>query len=503
VFYQQSFHLLSCENVTITDANALPVNLRVRCVGVKIIQISNRQDRQALIALDRLDPAPARKIYMADQQMQNEVYSSANGANGHGYPPRVVITGVGAVTPLGLSMNETWQALLAGRSGIDTLSRFDTSELRTTFGGEVKGFDSENYIDRKEARRLDPYIQFALVATAEAVRDSKLDFTQEDPERVGVLITSGIGGIQTIIENQKTMESRGIRRINPFMIPNALVDSAAGRVAIEYNAMGPNFAVINACASGTAASGEAFELIRRGDADLVIVGGSEAALVPVVIGGFDVTNAMSRRNENPAAACRPFDVDRDGFVMSEGSAVLIMESLAHAQARKAHIYAEVIGYGNTADAQSMVAPHTQAIGAINAMRVALRKAAQYGVSPKDVDYINAHGTSTPLNDPLETLAIKDVLGEHAYNVHISSTKSMLGHLLGAAGAIEMIVCAKVIETGWIPPTINLDNQDPACDLNYTPNQAAQAKVRVTMSNSFGFGGHNACIMLREYKDESL
>lgn len=437
---------------------------------------------------------------MAEKQMQHEGYA---GANNHRQPPRVVITGVGAVTPLGLTMDETWQALLAGRSGIDHFTRFDITDYKTTFGGEVKGFDPENYLDRKEARRLDPYIQFALVAAAEAVRDAKIDFTQETPERVGVLVATGIGGIQTILENQKIMESRGVRRINPFMIPNALVDSAAGRIAIEYNALGPNFAVINACASGTAASGEAFELIRRGDADLMIVGGSEAALVPVVIGGFDVTNAMSRRNESPATACRPFDVDRDGFVMSEGSAILVMESLEHALARKAPIYAEVVGYGNSADAQSMVAPHEQAVGAINAMRVALRKAAQYGVSPKDVDYVNAHGTSTPLNDPLETFAIKEVLGEHAYNTRISSTKSMLGHLLGAAGAIEAVVCAKVIETGWIPPTINLDNQDPACDLNYTPNQAAQAKVRVTLSNSFGFGGHNSCIMLREYKDESL
>lgn len=439
---------------------------------------------------------------MAEQQIQNRVYPFSNGANGHAYPPRVVITGVGAVTPVGLTMNETWQALLAGRSGIDYFSRFDTSELKTTFGGEVKGFNPENYLDRKEARRLDPYIQFALVATAEAVHDAKIDFTQEDPERVGVLIASGVGGIQTILESQHVLESRGIRRINPFMIPNILVDSAAGRVAIEYNALGPNFAVVNACASGTAATGEAFELIRRGDADVMIVGASEAGLVPVIIGGFDVTNAMSRRNDSPTTACRPFDVDRDGFVMSEGSAVMIMESLEHALARKARIYAEVIGYGNTADAQSMVAPHTEAVGATNSMRMALRKAAQYGVSPKDVDYINAHGTSTPLNDPLETLAIKNVLGEHAYTVHISSTKSMLGHLLSAAGAIEAIVCAKVIETGWIPPTINLNNQDPACDLNYTPNQAAQTQVRVTMSNSFGFGGHNACIMLREYKDGS-
>lgn len=436
------------------------------------------------------------------EQPFNQEHRRYFGMNHNGSPPRVVVTGMGALTPLGLSVAETWRNLLDGRPGIDYITRFDASELKTTFAGEIKGFDPENYLDRKEARRLDPYIQYAMVATAEAVRDAGLDFTREESDRVGVLISSGIGGIHTILESQVTAESRGLRRISAFAIPNTLIDSAAGRIAIQYHLQGPNFAVVNACASGTAATGEAFELVRRGDADVMIVGGSEAALVPLMVGGFDVTGAMSRRNGNPATACRPFDVDRDGFVMSEGSAILILESLDHALARNARIYAEVIGYGNTADAQSMVAPHEEATGAINAMRMALRKAAQYGVSPRDVDYINAHGTSTPLNDPLETLAIKQVLGEHAYNVHISSTKSMLGHLLGAAGAIEAIICAKTIETGWIPPTINLDNRDPACDLNYTPNQAAQADVRVTMSNSFGFGGHNACIMLRRYEEES-
>ncbi len=434
---------------------------------------------------------------------EQTVQTQSNSGYPNGHPPRVVITGTGAITPLGLSVDETWQHLLAGKSGIDHFSRFDTTDMKTTFGGEVKNFSPEAYMDRKEARRTDPFIQFAMAATAEAIRDAQLDFTQEDGDRIGVIIGSGVGGIQTILESQNVMETRGVRRINPFTIPNILIDSAAGRVAIEYNIRGPNFAVVNACASGTAATGEGFELIRRGDADVMIVGGSEAGLVPMIIGGFDVTNAMSRRNEEPAKACRPFDVDRDGFVMSEGSAILILESLEHARARGARIYAEVIGYGNTADAQSMVAPHDKAAGAIGAMRMALRKANAYGVTSKDVDYINAHGTSTPLNDPLETIAIKEVLGEHAYNVRVSSTKSMLGHLLSAAGAIEAVVCAKTIQTGWIAPTINLDNQDPACDLNYTPNQAVQAKVHVTMSNSFGFGGHNACIMLREYKDEQV
>jgi 3-oxoacyl-[acyl-carrier-protein] synthase II len=444
--------------------------------------------------------AVIKGITMAEPQLAREPETIYKHTNGNGYPPRVVITGVGALTPLGLSFDETWKNLLAGRSGIDRITRFDTSELKTTFAGELKGFDPSNYLDRKEARRLDPYIQFALIAAAEAVRDANLECSNEEPDRVGVIISSGVGGIQTILESQEVATTRGLRKINPHSIPNMLIDSAAGRIAIEYNVHGPNFAVVNACASGTAATGEAFELIRRGDADVMIVGGSEAGLVPVMVGGFDVTGAMSRRNENPAAACRPFDVDRDGFVMSEGSAVLILESLEHALARGARIYAEIVGYGNTVDAQSMVAPHTEARGAIDAMRVTLRKAAQYGVKLKEIDYINAHGTSTPLNDPGETLAIKQVLGEHAYNVRISSTKSMLGHLLGAAGAIEAVICAKVIETGWIPPTINLDNQDPACDLNYTPNQAVEAKVRVALSNSFGFGGHNSSVMLRRYEE---
>jgi 3-oxoacyl-[acyl-carrier-protein] synthase II len=450
-----------------------------------------------------LQRAAVKEIVMAEPQLSREPESVLKCAFGNGYPPRVVITGVGALTPLGLSFEETWKNLLAGRSGIDYISRFDTSDLKTTFAGELKGFDAENYMDRKEARRLDPFIQYSMVATAEAVRDANLECDKEEPDRVGVMISSGVGGIKTLLDSHDVGKERGLRKISPQAIPNILIDSAAGRIAIEYNIHGPNFAVVNACASGTAAAGEAFELIRRGDADVMIVGGSEAALVPVILGGFDVTGAMSRRNANPAAASRPFDIDRDGFVMSEGSAVLILESLDHAQARGARIYAEVVGYGNTVDGQSMVAPHTEARGAIDAMRIALRKAAQYGVRPQDVDYINAHGTSTPLNDPGETLAIKRVLGEHAYSIHVSSTKSMLGHLLGAAGAIEAIVCAKVIETGWIPPTINLDNQDPACDLNYTPNQPVQTDVRVALSNSFGFGGHNSSIMLRRYEENMV
>ncbi len=421
---------------------------------------------------------------------------AANGAT----PQRVVITGVGALTPLGLSVDETWENLLAGRSGIDHVRKFDTTGLRTTFAGELKGFDPKEFMDRREARRLDPYIQYALVATQQAVQDAGIDFAEEVPQRVGVIIGSGIGGAHSLVENLEIIDRRGLLRVSPFFIPNMLVDSAAGKIAIQYGVYGPNFAVVNACATGTATIGEAFELIRRGDADVMIAGGAEAGLLPFTMAGFDVMGALSQRNDNPAAACRPFDRDRDGFVMSEGSAVVILETLEHALARGAHIYAEIVGYGNSADGYHMAAPHFEGRGAVDAMRMALRKAADYGVQPTDVDYINAHGTATRLNDPGETLAIKTVLGEHAYNVAISSTKSMLGHLLGAAGAIECIICAKAIQEGVIPPTINLENPDPACDLDYVPNQARRAKVRVAMSNSFGFGGHNSTLVLRRYEE---
>ncbi len=425
--------------------------------------------------------------------------ASANHTNGYG-PTRVVITGMGAITPLGLSVDETWQALLAGKSGIDRITRFDPSELRTTFAAEVRNFDPANYMERKEARRLDPYIQYAMAATQEALKDAAFDTENiEDRSRVGVVVGSGVGGIGATIENQELMAARGWRKMSPHLIPNMLVDSAGGRIALEYGFHGPNHAVISACATGTSACGEAFEMIRRGDADVVVTGGAEAAVNLLIIGGFDLTGAMSQRNDEPQRACRPFDKDRDGFVVGEGSAILVMESEEHAQARGARIYAEVIGYGSSADAYSMVAPHNEGRGAIDAMRMALRKAAKYGVQPNDIDYINAHGTSTRLNDVVETLAIKKVLGEHAYNLKVSSTKSMLGHLLAGAGAIETIICAKTIQEGIIAPTINLENPDPECDLDYTPLRPVQAKVDVTLSNSFGFGGHNASIMLRRYE----
>ncbi len=425
--------------------------------------------------------------------------SSTNGSS-YGYElQRVVITGMGAITPLGNSLQESWAALIAGRSGIDQITRFDTSELRTSFAGEVRNFDPTNYMDRKEARRLDLYLQYALATTKEAMDDAALDLAVEERNRIGVVVSSGVGGIQSVLDAQDIARERGLRKMSPYLIPNMLVDSAGGRIAIEYGLYGPTHAIVSACATGTSACGEAFEIIRRGDADVMLTGGAEAAITPLIMGGFDLTGALSQRNDEPQRACRPFDSDRDGFVVGEGSAILVMESEAHAKARGAHIYAEVIGYGSSADGYNMVAPHNEGRGAIDAMKMALRKAAMYGVQPEQIDYINAHGTSTRLNDVVETLAIKKTLGEHAYNVHISSTKSMMGHLLSGAGAIEAIICAKAIQEGIIPPTINLETPDAECDLNYTPQTAQRADVRVTLSNSFGFGGHNACIMLRRYE----
>lgn len=430
-------------------------------------------------------------------------HSQTNGqGNGHANSygqTRVVITGMAAITPLGNTLQQTWDSLLAGKSGIDHITRFDTSELRTSFAAEVRDFEATDYMDRKEARRLDLYLQYALATTKQAMEDSGLDLDVEERNRIGIAISSGVGGISSVVDAQDMLRKRGALKMSPFIIPNMLVDSAGGRIAIEYGIHGPTHAIVSACATGTSACGEAFEIIRRGDADVMLTGGAEAAITPLIMGGFDLSGALSQRNDEPHRACRPFDTDRDGFVVGEGSAILIMESEEHANARGAHIYAEVIGYGSSADGYNMVAPHNEGRGAVDAMKMAFRKAAGYGVQPHDIDYINAHGTSTRLNDVIETIAIKKALGEHAYNVHISSTKSMMGHLLSGAGAIETIICAKTIQEGQIPPTANLENPDPECDLDYTPQIAQQAEVNVTLSNSFGFGGHNACIMLRRYE----
>lgn len=410
---------------------------------------------------------------------------------------RVVVTGMGAITPLGNDVETFWQNVVAGRSGVGPITLFDASALKTRIAAEVKGFDPEAWFGRKEARRLDRYAQFALAATQQALQDARLDPGHVDRERVGVILGTGIGGIGALVQGVETLMTRGPDRISPFMVPMMLADTAPGLIAIAYGFRGPNMAVITACASGTNAIGEAMNLIRRGDADVVIAGGAEAAILPISVAAFNVMGAISTRNEEPERASRPFDRTRDGFVMGEGAGILVLERLERAQARGARIYAEVVGYGASADAYHITAPLENGEGAALAMRRALADA---GLSPRQVDYINAHGTGTPLNDKSETQAIKAVFGEAAYDVPISSTKSMIGHLLGAAGAVEAIVCIRAITDGVIPPTINYEHPDPECDLDYVPNTARRRPVRVAMSNSFGFGGHNACVIFRRYAD---
>jgi 3-oxoacyl-[acyl-carrier-protein] synthase II len=409
---------------------------------------------------------------------------------------RVVVTGLGAITPVGNDVEHTWEALKAGQSGIEHITQFDTSDLQTQFAGEVKGFDAQERFGRKEARRMDRVTQFAMDACSQAIADSRLLENGIDRNRIGVLVGSAVGGINTLLEQYDVFKSRGPRRINPFFIPMMLADTPAAQVAMEYGLRGPNMSVITACATGTNAVGEAFEMVARGSADAMLTGGAEAALNPVTIAGFNVMGALSTRNEDPSRASRPFDADRDGFVASEGTAVLVIESLEHALARGATIYAEIVGYGTSSDANHMAAPLESGEGARLAMQAALDRA---GLDSEEVDYVNAHGTGTRLNDPIETRAIKTLMGEHAYNIAVSSSKSMTGHLLGGAGALEALICVKVLKDGIIPPTINYDTPDPDCDLDYVPNEARQADVRVAMSNSFGFGGHNACVVLRQYE----
>jgi len=367
---------------------------------------------------------------------------------------RVVITGMGAITPLGNDVETFWRNVVAGRSGVGSITLFDASAMKTRIAAEVKGFDPEAWFGRKEARRMDRYAQFALAATQQALQDARLDPAHVDRERVGVILGTGIGGIGALVQGVETLMTRGPDRISPFMVPMMLADTAPGLIAIAYGFRGPNMAVVTACASGTNAIGEAMHLIRRGDADVVIAGGAEAAILPVAVAAFNVMGAISTRNEEPERASRPFDRTRDGFVMGEGAGILVLERLEHARARGARIYAEVVGYGTSADAYHITAPLENGEGAALAMRRALADA---GLSPRDIDYINAHGTSTPLNDKSETQAIKAVFGEAAYDVPISSTKSMIGHLLGAAGAVEAIVCIRAITDGVIPPTINYEH----------------------------------------------
>lgn len=409
--------------------------------------------------------------------------------------PRVVITGMGAITPLGHSVESMWQSVTAGKSGVDYITLFDHSQLDVHIAAEVKDFDPTAYFGAKDARRLDRVSQLALIATRQALEDARLVITEDNTYDVAVIIGSGIGGITTLLNEHQVMMAKGHRRISPFAVPMMLPDTATGQIAIHFGVRGPNLCIVTACASGVNALGEAFELIRAGRAKAAITGGCETPINPFSMSAFNNMGALSSYNDDPKGACRPFDKTRNGFVTGEGAAILILESLDHALARGAHIYAEVLGYGCTDDAFHITAPDTQ--GPAMAMRIALRQA---GLQPSQIDYLNAHGTSTPLNDLNETRAIKEVFGETAYDLHISSTKSMTAHSFGAVGAIEAIICVKAINDDIIPPTINYVHPDPECDLNYTPNAAVRKPVRIAMSNSFGFGGHNGCVILGEFRN---
>ena len=403
----------------------------------------------------------------------------------------VVVTGMGAVAPVGNDVTTVFENLKAGRSGIARISSFDPSPLATQIAGEVKGFDPRAHFDVKEARRLERFVQFAVVAAREAIADAHLEINERNNETIAVVIGSGIGGALSSAEQVKILETKGPRRVSPFFIPMMLVDTAAGQVAIEFQIKGPNMAVVSACATGVNAIGEAAEMIRRGDADVVVCGGSEACLQPVAFAGFNVMGVLSTQNAEPEKAARPFDATRDGFVMGEGAGILILESAEYAQARGARIYGEVIGYGTSADANHVAAPDAEGEGIGRAMQWALKRAK---IALNEVHYINAHGTGTKLNDSIETNAIKQVFGENAYNIPVSSTKSMIGHTLGAAGALEAIFCLKAMQEQILPPTINYTTPDPVCDLDYVPNVARPHTINVAMSNSIGLGGHNASII---------
>jgi len=409
---------------------------------------------------------------------------------------RVVITGVGAVTPVGNTADEFWAALVAGRSGIGPITRFDTTGYATRIAGEVKGFDSLKYIDKKDDRKFDLFLKYAVACAVMAVEDAGIKTDRVDATRFGVLIGSGIGGIETLLDNYEVLRTKGPDRVSPFFIPMIIVNMASGVISMRFGAKGPNSSVVTACATGNHAIGDATRIIERGDADVMIAGGSEAIIIPLTIAGFCQMKAMSTRNDDPTRASRPFDAERDGFVCGEGGGLVVLESLEHARKRDARVYAEVVGYGMTGDAHHMTAPDPEGDGAARAMAAALRDAA---IEPSAVGYINAHGTSTPYNDKFESLAIKRVFGDHAKKLAVSSTKSMTGHLLGAAGGIEAIATAFALHHGVLPPTINYEKPDPDCDLDYVPNQARKQDVEVALSNAFGFGGTNATLAFRKYR----
>lgn len=408
---------------------------------------------------------------------------------------RVVVTGMGIISPLGLDMSSTWQGLTAGRSGVDFITLFDASGFEVRIAAEVKEFDPLQYIDRKRARHMDRFTQFAVAASLEAVESARLRIDSSNGYEVGVIIGNGMGGLATLSEQFKVLSNEGPSWVSPFLIPIMIADMASGQVSIRLGAKGPNYSVVSACASGAHAIGNAFTIIRQGDAQVMLAGGSEAVVTPIAVAGFTNMRALSTRNSDPRKASRPFDAERDGFVMGEGTAVLVLESLEFALRRGAPILAEVVGYGATADAYHFTEPDEKGENIERAMRLALHQA---HLKTEDINYINAHGTSTKLNDVTETKAIKSLFGEYAYKVPISSNKSMLGHTIGAAGAIEAAVSVLTIQHGIIPPTINLENPDPECDLDYVPNVARQKKVRTVLSNSFGFGGHNASLVFATY-----
>ena len=409
---------------------------------------------------------------------------------------RVVITGLGAMTPVGNDVPTMWSNLLAGKGGAGPITLFDAASFKTKFACEVKNFDAGTLIGKKDARRMDRFTQLAVVAAQQALQDSALVVNADNTARIGVYIGSGIGGIGTMEAELRQLIIKGPDRVSPFLVPMMLPDTAAGQVAIQVGLRGPNMAIVTACASGNNAIGEATECIRRGAADLMVTGGAEAGVTPLAVAGFNSMTAISTRNDAPEIASRPFDKERDGFVIGEGAGILVLEELDHALARGAKIYGEVLGYGATADAYHITAPEENGAGAVRAMQAALQQA---NLQPDQIDYINAHGTSTPLNDKSETQAIKTVFGDAAYRIPISSIKSMTGHLLGAGGAVEAVTCAKVLTEGMIPPTINYEHPDPACDLDYVPNTARAAAIKTIMSNSFGFGGHNAVLIFGRYQ----
>jgi 3-oxoacyl-[acyl-carrier-protein] synthase II len=409
---------------------------------------------------------------------------------------RVVITGMGVISPIGNSVDEFWDGIINSKSGADYITKFDTADHATKFACEIKNFSTEDIIEPKDLKRLDEYCQYSLVAAEEALRNSGVDFEKEDTERIGVLIGSGIGGIKSFEDEHQKLINDGPRRISPFFIPLMIIDIASGHISIKYNLKGPNYGVVSACATASHAIGDAFKIIQRDDADMMVTGGAEAAICPMGVGGFNAMKAISIRNDEPKRASRPFEKNRDGFVMGEGAGVLILEELEHAKKRGAHIYAEMRGIGFTGDAHHITAPAPGGEGAVRAVKQCLKDG---GLNLEDVQYINAHGTSTPYNDKSETEAIKKVFGDHAHKLNVSSTKSMIGHLLGAAGGVELIASILAINHGIVPPTINYDEPDPECDLNYTPNVPEEREIYAAVSNTFGFGGHNAVLAVSRFQ----